>query len=293
MLGDNIYADTSNIAVLRQQYRKLADNAGFRELRQKIQVLATWDDHDFGANDAGAEFAAKEGSEKAFLDFLGEPQHSVRRQRPGVYASYLFGQDNQRIQIILLDTRYFRTALTQRPASKEKLKPFERNEMITGHYLANHDLKATILGSAQWTWLEEQFKVPADIRILASSIQVLAEFTGFEAWANFPKERERLFQLMRKHQVNNAIILSGDAHLGEISIVPQEELGQLVEITSSGLTHATDRSPTNMHRISPAILEKNFGSITIYWSKNPVEATSAIHSIDGVVRLSHTWRVSE
>jgi alkaline phosphatase D len=30
-----------------------------------------------------------------------------------------------------------------------------------------------MLGEEQWKWLEEQLQVPADIRIIASSIQML------------------------------------------------------------------------------------------------------------------------
>jgi alkaline phosphatase D len=40
--------------------------------------MAVWDDHDYGVNDGGGDFPAKEISRKAFLDFFNEPMASDR-----------------------------------------------------------------------------------------------------------------------------------------------------------------------------------------------------------------------
>ena len=56
LLGDNIYADTSDPAVFRKKYGMLAEMPGFAKLRQTTPLFATWDDHDYGTNDAGAGF---------------------------------------------------------------------------------------------------------------------------------------------------------------------------------------------------------------------------------------------
>lgn len=42
------------------------------------QVIGTWDDHDYGLNDAGKEFGGKITNQKLLLDFLDEPQDSPR-----------------------------------------------------------------------------------------------------------------------------------------------------------------------------------------------------------------------
>lgn len=42
------------------------------------QVIGTWDDHDYGLNDAGKEFSRKVTNQRLLLDFLGEPQDSPR-----------------------------------------------------------------------------------------------------------------------------------------------------------------------------------------------------------------------
>jgi alkaline phosphatase D len=143
-LGDNIYADTQDMDVMRAKYAKLAAMPGYQKLRATCPVLATWDDHDYGANDAGAEYPRKAESQRLFLDFFGEPAGSPRRQRPGVYDARVFGPEGRRVQVILLDTRSFRSPLKRRPGAA-------RGE---GRYAPDSEPSATILGEDQWAWLQ-------------------------------------------------------------------------------------------------------------------------------------------
>ena len=41
-LGDNIYGDTRDPTVLRAKYAQLAAQPGFKRLRERVPVLATW-----------------------------------------------------------------------------------------------------------------------------------------------------------------------------------------------------------------------------------------------------------
>ena len=104
-LGDNIYADTEDMAEMRGKYAKLAANRDFRALRDSIPLLATWDDHDYGVNDGGADYPKRFESQKEFLDFWQVPKDSPRRQRERIYDSRIFGPDGKRLQVIVLDTR--------------------------------------------------------------------------------------------------------------------------------------------------------------------------------------------
>jgi alkaline phosphatase D len=175
-LGDTVYGDTRDMDVLRKKYAQFAALPGWQKLRKTCPVLATWDDHDYGANDAGAEYPRKDESQQIFLDFFGVPRDSPRRTQKGVYHAEVFGPPERRVQVILLDTRYFRSPLKKRGK-------FVRDQ---GPYVPNPDRGATILGEAQWKWLERQLKVPAKLRLLVSSIQVVAEDHGWEKWTPFP-----------------------------------------------------------------------------------------------------------
>jgi len=64
-----------------------------------------------------------------------------------------------------------------------------------------------MLGEAQWRWLEEQLRVPAQVRIIGAGIQVVADEHGSETWGNFPRERQRLFRLIRKTKATGVVIM--------------------------------------------------------------------------------------
>jgi alkaline phosphatase D len=105
-LGDNVYGDTENASELRSKYGGLWGDSGYQALRRKLPVVAAWDDHDFGKNNAGRTFCAKTETKQVFCDFFGESLNSERRIRDGgIYNSYEYGPLGQRVQIILMDVR--------------------------------------------------------------------------------------------------------------------------------------------------------------------------------------------
>ena len=85
--GDNVYGDVTSAAMteLREAYAKAGKVEGIAALRARVPVLATWDDHDYGRNDAGADFAHKEKAQRLFLDYWGIGAGDPRARRPGVY----------------------------------------------------------------------------------------------------------------------------------------------------------------------------------------------------------------
>jgi alkaline phosphatase D len=261
-LGDNIYGDSRDMNVLRAKYAQLAEKSGFQKLRTACPIFAIWDDHDYGANDAGAEYPMKVESQKLFLDFFGEPANSSRRRREGIYHAILFGPQGRRVQMILLDTRYFRGPLNAKPREPGK----------GTRYLPNPDTSVTMLGEPQWKWLEEQLRVPADVRIIASSIQVVSQEHDSEKWMNLPHERERLYRLIRDTGANGVLFVSGDVHRGEISAMDGGVGYPLYDLTSSGLSEGSITKVKfadwpNRYRIGTVDWTTNFGVIEIDWDR--------------------------
>jgi alkaline phosphatase D len=278
-LGDNIYADTTDMAVMKKKYDQFAAVQGFQRLKQSSKILATWDDHDYGKDDAGQEYGPKAESQKLFLDFWGVPADSPRRQQEGVYSSEVIGPPGQRVQFILLDTRTFRT-----PLKKKEPRP-ARGE---GPYEPDPSETCNMLGETQWKWLEEQLKVPAEIRFIGSSIQLVAEDHGWEKWMNFPRQRERFFKLLETTQAKGVIILSGDRHLAELSMMPHAIGYPLYDLTSSGLTEADKKwrpYETNSHRVGTMNFGNNFGFITIDWYRTDPLIRLQIRDEEGEVTL--------
>jgi len=273
-LGDNIYGDTRSMDTLRAKYMRLAAKPEYQRLRGAVPLLATWDDHDFGWNDTGRHFAFKEASKRIFLDFWGEPAGSERRQRPGIYTSYLFEENGRRLQLILLDTRTFRDNLVR----SDDVPPHKND------YQPNPSPDSTLLGAAQWAWLDGQLGIPADLRIIASSIQFSHEYNGWESWTNVPHERARMLELIRETQANGVVFVSGDVHWGEISKLERDGRYPIYDVTSSGLTETWPTIEPNTNRVGDYVRENNFGTIRIDWTRPDPEIRLRLHDVNGVLR---------
>jgi alkaline phosphatase D len=264
-------------------------------LRESTPVAAIWDDHDFGENDAGGDYPRKEESRQVFLDFWSEPAGSPRRNRDGVYASYVFGPPGKRVQVILPDLRYNRMPLLKLDLGGAGYEAWARARVaagleLPGPYMRNPDHGATMLGERQWQWLEQQLAVPADLRLFGSSVQVLADFTGWESWACFPRDRERLIDLIRRKDANGVVLLSGDVHYAELSKLDVNVPYTLWDLTSSGLTEEWRVPTPNANRASEVVADANFGFIDLDWQGSSTRLSLGIVDAKGRTRMS--WDVA-
>ncbi|KAI8549086.1 hypothetical protein RHMOL_Rhmol07G0323700 [Rhododendron molle] len=321
-LGDNIYGDIkrpmklfgkertigpwknvprfvpSSEHEMQARYDKAKNNHGYSRLRQNVKVIGTWDDHDYGLNDAGKEFRGKITSQRLLLDFLDEPRDSPRshldffclRNQAGVYASYTLGPVGRQVKVILLDTRYHRDPLFS---------------------------DGTMLGNSQWSWLEKELNGPASaITIIGSSIQVISNLSAttgplfyLESWGLFPKERTRLFKLIANSKRDGVFFISGDVHFGEITRCDCVTGYPLYDITSSGLTQAVEKAiPPPLHLLlrflawlTPSTMrvkdkscryrsctygQPNFGAIEINWDATPVSLKFEVKDANGLTVTS-------
>jgi len=281
-IGDAVYVNSGgedHYARLAA-YAKLAAVPGFKKLRALCPIFAIWDDGEFGVNDGGADFPRRDEFRQDFLDFFGEPKDSPRRTRAGLYDAKLFGPSGRRVQIILLDTRYSRSPLKRGNFSED-----------VGRYVPDPDPAKTILGAEQWIWLEEQLRVPAEIRLLVSGVQIIAEGHHWETWANLPLERQRLFELIRKTGARGVLFLSGDRHLAELSTMDGGVGYPLYDLTSSGLNVAHHEKwrpqELNRHRVATMNIGDNFGLVGIEWDLADPRISLQIRDADGDAVIQH------
>lgn len=280
-LGDNVYGDTYEMDTLRAKYARLGRKPEFQALRDSTRLLATWDDHDYGWNDSGRHYPHKEASKDIFLDFWQAPPDDPRRQRDGIYTSYRFADDQHTLQLILLDLRTFR----------DDLRPYEGQPVDTTafHYGLDYwpyeTADSTLLGAAQWTWLEEQLRQPADVRLIATSTQFGISYNGYEAWTNFPHEQHRMLDLIRTTKANGVVFISGDVHYAEISRLPADNLYPIYDVTASGLTSTWHFATPNENRLDGPIMENHFGLIEVDWQPADPTLTMLVYDVDGQERI--------
>jgi alkaline phosphatase D len=259
-LGDNIYADTEDMEIMRSKYDEQFNREDYAEFRKAVPVVGTWDDHDYGENDSGKWYPKKRESQRLLLDFLEEPDHSPRRSRDGAYAAYTFGPPARQVKFILLDNRYF----------ADKPGP-----------------EADILGESQWDFLHTELNAStAQFTFVGSGTQVLALDQRFENWGNFPQSRRRLLEMIRESRTGGVILLSGDRHIHEISVVNDESVRYpLIDFTASGLTHSYSslKAERNRYRVGPLLSEPGFALIVIDWEqKNPTVSLQARDMNDNI-----------
>lgn len=267
-IGDNVYQRDENgrpeLIELREAYDLLAAERDFAELRAMVPVLPVWDDHDYGMNNAGADFPARLQSEALFKHVWAVSPQDARSGRDGVYFSQTCGPPGQRTQLILLDVRYFRTG-------------------------------ETILGEVQWRWLEETLGQPADVRILASPIPVLCKAERFEGWREHPAEQERLLGLIGRS--NGVVLVSGDSHVGAHYCQREGVAYPLLELTSSSLNFPWEdhqrapSGPPDSQRLGGVFWEANFGAVKIDWDNG--EVSLALHEDTGRLVHAETLAVSD
>lgn len=274
MIGDNVYGDAgwdadAGLESLRSAYALQASYPEFTGLRAKVPMMATWDDHDFGLNDAGGNFPMRRWAETLFETFWGSSE--AVKSRPGIYESTITGPEGKRVQVILLDTRFFRSDLKRAEWTKDR-PPL-------GGYVPDASPDKTVLGAEQWAWLAQELAKPADLRIVVSSTQVITTAHQFEGWTNFPAERDRLLTMLKAREASGLVILSGDRHAA--GIYKAEHQGETMwELTSSSLNlsfgsdndRSTAREP-DAARVSKFFSEENYGLIDIDWKAKTLTMT--------------------
>lgn len=270
-----------------------------------LEVIGTWDDHDFGINDIGGEetifsddvHVSRDERARAYLDFLGTPDDSPARARTGVYSSATYGAAPSQLKAILLDTRTFR-----RLHAIPSIGPLGRRVPVIGPFFAQFSTltrfasallglgvwhpDGAILGEEQWAWLEKELQQSqASVHVIVSSVQVFTQNPFVESWGHFPRERERLVALLRKYNPKGLVVVSGDVHYAEaLSFDASTSSFTPLEVTSSGLTHTCAGGFVD-HFLCSLIIDNfsrgrvpspeasylglNFGSMSIDWDSVP------------------------
>lgn len=208
-LGDNVYADrvngifkrTADPAQLWRRYLETRDRLWIFKSPQLIPIIATWDDHDFGSNNADASYAFANESRKIFEIFFAQ---SLMNRGPGVASSFeAFGQ-----KFILMDGRSFR--------SKDDDSHWGREQEV---WLENEVLQT----NAATTWLMQ-------------GDQFFGEYHGGDSYfGQRPKSFLRILDMLRRVPTK-ILFASGDRHYSEIQEIPEFYLGYPTwEITASSM----------------------------------------------------------
>jgi alkaline phosphatase D len=187
LLGDTPYIDSTELDIQRTRYREFAAVADFATLLRNTPFYATWDDHDFGANNTDGRLDGKVNSRRAFIEYHANPSYGDGDQ--GIYTKFRLGG----AEVFLLDTRYF--------AGTEP-SPVAAGEL-------------TLLGRRQWDWLRQELRAStAPFKLLASGMiwNEAVRPGKRDHWDSYPHEREALVRFIGQERISGVVLVGGDIH---------------------------------------------------------------------------------
>jgi phosphodiesterase/alkaline phosphatase D-like protein len=153
------------------------------------RVAYTWDDHDYGPNDSGADSPTRHAAQTVFREYVPHGALPGGAAQGTIQEGFTVG----RVRFLKLDLRSGRDPDAQ-PDGPGK----------------------SMLGDAQRAWLERELARAAarhQAVVLMSSVPwIAAASPGADDWGGFAWERAALSRSMAAHGVQG-VIIGGDAHM--------------------------------------------------------------------------------
>ncbi|TWT51673.1 alkaline phosphatase D family protein [Allorhodopirellula solitaria] len=195
--GDTPYADTGDLASLREKHRHLLQRPGLASLCKSTSLVGTWDDHDFGKNNANGKSAAglKVNRRRAFVEYRAQERYGSGDE--GIYQKVDLGA----MEVFLLDARWY---------SQMAPSPVAPNQ-------------STCFGNEQWQWLLESLRNSrAPFKVLLQG-QIWQDKKNSETddMQTYYAERDALLDMIKGEGIPGVVLVGGDIHVSRYLMHPQ------------------------------------------------------------------------
>jgi len=271
-LGDNVYyreVDWATPQMMRYRYAHTRKTPQMQALLGHTHNYATWDDHDYGPNNADRSYGQKEAALKIFRDYWANPS-TARPDVPGVFGSFAWGD----AEFFLLDDRYHRSPNT-----------------------APRDSAKTMWGEAQLQWLTDALtSSEATFKVIVNGGQILNPADRYETAARFPNDRSRLLRTIVDRQIEGVVLLSGDRHFTELARTTPEDFYPIYEFTNSPLTagSAGPGDEQNPYRLEETVVtERNYGTLSFRGPRDDRVLTLRTYDADGELLWERSIRAQD
>lgn len=259
LIGDTPYIDSTDSAVQSRRHQEFAGVSEYQELLRSRPCWWTWDDHDFAGNDASGQAAGKENSRTVFARY--RPQRSYGDGKGGIYTSFRYGP----VEVFLLDTRWY--------------------AMTEPSFAGSH--KPTMLGKAQWEWLQRGLKEStAPFKLLASGvIWDDKENSESDDWGTYRHELTAIQQFIGTHKIGGVILVGGDIHASRVLRYKTTKVVgyELVQFIASPI-HASTIPSLNVYHpdlVRSAVEPNVFLLVEIDSRENPATFLATLMNKDG------------
>lgn len=227
-LGDNVYIDLAGEVNGLHDYTYYCRQSRpeWRRLAASTPIYAIWDDHDCVIDDVfmgpyADKPSWKMGHFRVFRRNWNNPSYGAEPEWPATWFSFRLGQ----VEVFMLDGRFYRENW-RRP-------------------------NASMLGPVQKRWLLDALRrSTATFKVLASPVpwaddSKIAAAGGIanDTWVGHRAERDEIFDLIARENINGVILLSGDRHRTDVRQIRRPGAYDLFEVESGRLTNLNFHKP--------------------------------------------------
>ena len=266
LMGDTPYIDRTDLDTVRNKHRAFLQIPVFSSLISSTPTVGTWDDHDFGLNNANGlnTLEGKPTTRRAFTEYRAHSQFGNGRE--GVYHKVDLGM----IEVFLLDPRYF---------SQTEKSPIDPSQ-------------PTCFGKDQWQWLLTKLKASkAPFKVLAMGEIWQDKKNGetddmFTYWY----ERDALLDFIKQEGISGVTLVGGDIHVSRHLIHPRRVGYDLHDfIISPGHDHVITRLNVFHPSLEWSHMEGNqFLTLTAQGDADEASLIARFHQPDGIINREVT-----
>ncbi|MDA0913401.1 MAG: alkaline phosphatase D family protein [Bacteroidetes bacterium] len=259
-LGDNVYlreVDFSSKSGFIHRYNQTRNLPELQSLLSEGVHYAIWDDHDFGPNDCDGSWIHQDWSRDVFHAYWPNPESGIPDAEELNVTQFLFGD----VEFFLLDNRSHRV---------------------------NHSMgseKRQILGSVQRNWLLNALRNSrAPFKMVAIGGQMVSDAAIFENFAQFPEEREILFNQIDALGIRGVVFLTGDRHNSELSKMKLPGGNWVYDVTVSPLTSGSDDhtdEPNTLREPGTMVGVRNYGVLEVTGPRKERVLTVTVNDAGG------------
>lgn len=281
--GDNwYYREPDFDSVSGLWYRAAHDRAtpDLQKLLAAMSHYATWDDHDYGSNDANKSFELKDETLRIFKAYW--PNATAGEvDNPGVYSKFFWSD----AAFFLMDDRWYRDDDHLEPAYAAAMK--------------------TQYGARQRDWLKQSLLAAETLghftfKFIVTGGQVITDFGGAsETFAYYTAEREDLLKFIAAHHITGVVILSGDVHFTELARERVNDTQWIYELTSSPFSSSSwnvgqSERAADPHRVAGTLVaDQNYCVLGLGGPKGSRVLTITCYDKTNRQRWQHEIRAAE
>jgi len=183
--GDLFYADIGldDISLFRNAYENALKRSCDSIIGVSVPLVYIWDDHDYGPNNSDATAAGRKSSRRAYREHIPHYPMPAGDGDAVIYQAFSVGS----VRFILTDLR------GERYASEN-----------------------TMMGSNQLFWFLSELTDASfthDLILWVSSVPyTTTQGASSDNWGGFEEERRIIANHIKNNQIQNIMIISGDAH---------------------------------------------------------------------------------